>query len=131
MRPVGAMLASPRALLFPMKVDHRGDHHLLVLESAEAALLLDILEAALATEAVGGADSRNPPLARVFNALYSNLLDTAREVWCQARGPHPAGPQGSADGSPACSSSSQGRSMPPGRPQIPSPRRRARPSSAW
>jgi hypothetical protein len=114
-----------------MKVDHRGGHHLLDLESVEVALLLDILEAALETEAVGGAASRNPPLARVFNALYSGLLDTAREVWCQPASADPACPQGSAEGSPACSSSSQGRSMPPGRPQIPSPRRRARPSSAW
>jgi hypothetical protein len=111
-----------------MKVDHRGSHHLLDLESAEVALLLDILEAALGAEAISGPGRSNPPLARLFNDLYSGLLETARAQWGQ--GPAPLDPQGSAVGSPSRSNQLHGRSMPPGTLQIPSPRRRANPSTA-
>lgn len=111
-----------------MKVDHRGSHHLLDLESAEVALLLDILEAALGAEAISGPGTSNPDLARLFNDLYSGLLDTARSQWRE--GPAGCGPQGSAEGSPSRSSQLHGRSMPPGTLQIPSARRRANPSTA-
>ncbi len=69
-----------------MKVDHRGAHHLLDLESAEVALLLDILEAALPSESISGQAASNPSLTRLFNELYSGLIDTAREEWCHAKG---------------------------------------------
>ena len=111
-----------------MKVDHRGSHHLLDLESAEVALLLDILEAALGAEAISGPGASNPPLARLFNDLYSGLLDTARSQW--RRGPAGLAPQGSAEGSPSRSTQLQGRSIPPGTLHTPPPRRRANPSTA-
>lgn len=111
-----------------MKVDHRGTHHLLDLESEEVALLLDILEAAVGAEAISGPGASNPPLARLFNDLYSGLLDTARAQWRQAA--TALAPQGSAEGSPSRSTQLHGRSMPPGTLHTPSPRRRANPSTA-
>ncbi len=72
-----------------MKLDHRGSHHLLDLESGEVALLLDILEAALPAEGISGSAACNPPLSRLFNELYSGLIDTAREVWCPGPSPTP------------------------------------------
>jgi hypothetical protein len=111
-----------------MKVDHRGTHHLLDLESAEVALLLDILEAALGAEAISGPEATNPPLARLFNDLYSGLLDTARAEW--RHGAASRFPQGSAEGSPSRSTQVHGLSMPPGTLQTPSARRRANPSTA-
>ena len=111
-----------------MKVDHRGSHHLLDLESAEVALLLDILEAALGADAISGPEACNPPLARLFNDLYSGLLETARAEWRHGAGP--PSPQGSAEGSPSRSSRVHGLSRPPGTLQIPAPRRRANPSTA-
>lgn len=79
----------------PLRIRHRGRRHLLLLEDREAALLLDILEAALPAEAISGLRTSNPDLSGFFNRIYSELIDAARQVWQQgpvsASGPsHPA-----------------------------------------
>ena len=45
------------------------------------ALLVDILEAALPAEAISGLRTTNPALSGFFNSIYSELIDTARQVW--------------------------------------------------
>jgi hypothetical protein len=44
-----------------------------------------ILEAALPAEGISGSTTSNPSLTRLFNELYSGLIDTAREVWCHGQ----------------------------------------------
>ena len=64
-----------------MKVEHLGQEHLLHLESREVALLVDILEAAVASESISGTGVSDPSLSQFFNSIYSDLIDTAREIW--------------------------------------------------
>lgn len=64
-----------------MRVEHLGQEHLLHLEGREVALLVDILEAAVASEAISGMEASDPSLSRFFNAMYNDLIDTAREIW--------------------------------------------------
>lgn len=64
-----------------MRIRHRGRRHLLLLEDRDAALLIDILEAALPADAISGLRSTNPALTGLFNSLYSELIDSARQVW--------------------------------------------------
>ena len=77
--------SDPMPIRSAMKLDHRGSHHLLDLENAEVALLLDILEAALPAEGITGKAVCNPSLSRLFNELYSGLIDTARQVWSEGQ----------------------------------------------
>lgn len=64
-----------------MLIRHRGHRHLLLLEDRDAALLIDILEAALPAEAISGLRTANPALTGLFNTLYNELIGTARQVW--------------------------------------------------
>lgn len=66
-----------------MRIRHRGRRHLLLLEDREAALLIDILEAALPAEAISGLRTSNPALSGFFNSIYSELIDAARQAWQQ------------------------------------------------
>jgi hypothetical protein len=67
--------------MLAVKIEHCGRQHRLQLESGEVALLIDILEAALPAEAISGVHTTNPSLSTFFNRIYSDLIDTARDVW--------------------------------------------------
>ncbi len=66
-----------------MKIEHRGEDHVLHLETCEVGLLLDILEAALPAETISGPRASNPGLSRFFNSVYGDLIETARQAWSQ------------------------------------------------
>lgn len=68
-----------------MRVEHLGQEHLLHLEGREVALLVDILEAAVASESITGTGVSDPSLSRFFNSIYNDLIDTAREIWQGSR----------------------------------------------
>lgn len=65
--------------LSPKAHGERDEELVLRLQTKEVALLLDIFEAALATEKISGLQTHNPDLTHFFNSVYGGLISTARQ----------------------------------------------------